>query len=129
VGQVPDLPPRVVKIHDHSILVSFYRRRLPHWHPEGAPIFLTWRLFGSLPQQRQTESASALTEGQRFLALDRQMDSARSGPTWLKHPQVAAGVVATLFLAEQQWGLYKLFAWVVMSNHVHVLLSPHKTLA
>jgi REP element-mobilizing transposase RayT len=82
-----------------------------------------------LPKQRQTKPASTLTEGQRFLALDRQLDSARSGPTWLKQPQVAAGVVDTLLRAEQQWGLYELFAWVVMSNHVHVLLTPHKALA
>jgi len=30
---------------------KFYRRRLPHWQPPGATIFLTWRLFGSLPQE------------------------------------------------------------------------------
>src|SRR5258707_7972354 len=29
--------------------MGFYRRNLPHWHPEGAAIFLTWRLYGSLP--------------------------------------------------------------------------------
>jgi hypothetical protein len=30
---------------------SFYRRHLPHWQPAGATIFLTWRLYGSLPQE------------------------------------------------------------------------------
>src|SRR5207253_3834247 len=34
-----------------------------------------------------------------------------------------------LFLAEKQWQLYDLLAWVIMSNHVHVLLEPHKRLA
>jgi putative transposase len=34
-----------------------------------------------------------------------------------------------LQLADQQWGLYQLFAWVVMSNHVHVLLTPRRPLA
>jgi len=28
---------------------SYYRRNLPHWHPRGAAIFLTYRLYGSLP--------------------------------------------------------------------------------
>jgi len=28
----------------------FYHRNLPHWHPAGRAIFLTWRLHGSLPQ-------------------------------------------------------------------------------
>src|SRR6266851_3973849 len=31
------------------LAMAFYRRNLPHWHPEGASIFLTWRLYGSLP--------------------------------------------------------------------------------
>src|SRR5260370_14251798 len=29
--------------------MSFYRRNLPHWHPDGKSIFITWRLYGSLP--------------------------------------------------------------------------------
>jgi len=33
-----------------------YRRRLPHFHPDDAYIFLTWRLWGSLPR---TTSAAA----------------------------------------------------------------------
>lgn len=30
---------------------EFYRRRLPHWQPDGATIFFTWRLHGSLPRE------------------------------------------------------------------------------
>jgi REP element-mobilizing transposase RayT len=110
--------------------MTFYRRRLPHWQPEGASIFLTWRLHGSLP--RSTELAAArgnATEGQRFAALDHLMDRAVTGPAWLKDPRVATCVVETLFRAEKQWQLYELFAWVVMCNHVHLLLNPHKPLA
>ncbi len=29
--------------------MTYYSRNLPHWHPDGKTIFLTWRLFGSLP--------------------------------------------------------------------------------
>lgn len=107
--------------------MSFYRRRLPHWQPEGVPIFLTWRLFGSLPANC-IERSGLLTDGQRFLLLDRQLDSARSGPMFLNRPEVAAAVVKTLFLAGEKWELYELFAWVLMSNHVHVLLRPYKPL-
>jgi len=28
---------------------NFYRRRLPHWHPEGQTFFITFRLANSLP--------------------------------------------------------------------------------
>src|ERR1700736_4160188 len=45
---------------------SFYRRRLPHWQPEGVPIFLTWRLYGSLPRGMSIHG-SLTTEGKRFL--------------------------------------------------------------
>ncbi len=48
---------------------------------------------------------------------------------WLKHPQIAACVVETLFLAETKWRLHKLFAWVLMANHVHVLLRPLRDLS
>jgi putative transposase len=105
--------------------MSFYRRRLPHWQPEGVPIFLTWRLYGSLPRGLSMPDALS-TEGERFLAIDREMDRASSGPTWLKDPRIASCFVDTLFLAEKKCELYELFAWVVMSNHVHVLLRPHK---
>jgi putative DNA methylase len=71
---------------------------------------------------------SLSTEGERFLAIDREMDRPSSGPTWLKDPRIASCFVNTLFIAEKQWGLCELFAWVVMSNHVHVLLKPHKPL-
>jgi hypothetical protein len=97
--------------------VSFYRRRLPHWQIEGVPIFLTWRLHGSLPAGRRNVEFEALTDGQRFLLHDRQLDLASSGPVFLKVPDVAAAVVETFFLAGEEWGLYKLFSWVVMSNH------------
>ena len=44
------------------------------------------------------------------------MDCASSGPTWLKDPRIASCFVDTLLLAEKEWELYELFAWVVMSN-------------
>jgi hypothetical protein len=28
--------------------MTFYQRKLPHWRPEGATIFVTWRPHGSL---------------------------------------------------------------------------------
>jgi putative transposase len=108
--------------------MNFYRRRLPHWQPVGVPIFLTWRLYGSLPSSHHTPPSISVTEGQRFVELDRQLDSATSGPMFLKDPRVAAAVTETLFIAERKWRLYDLLAWVIMSNHVHVLVQPKKPL-
>lgn len=146
--QVTDLPslPTLMRSpprSGHHLGVSFYRRRLPHWQPEGVPIFLTWRLFGSLPECALVgrtavgRSGTCLTvgqvpdlptAGQRFAAMDREMDRAATGPTWLRNPQVAQSVIETLVARANLWGLYDLFAWVLMSNHVHLLVQPRKPL-
>ena len=62
--------------------------------------------------------------GRAFVAADRELDCAASGPWWLKNPEVADHVSRILLLGASQWGLYELLAWVVMANHVHVLLRP-----
>ena len=105
--------------------MTFYRRRLPHWCPERAAVFLTWRLFGTLPCHTVDQAHSLLTDGQRFAAQDRRLDVANLGPRWLQEPRVAACVAETLLLGGRVWKKYDLWAWVIMANHVHVLLTPH----
>jgi hypothetical protein len=53
---------------------DFHRRRLPHFHAIGRPLFLTWRLHGSLPPNRSLPPAS--TSGRAFVATDRLLDQA-----------------------------------------------------
>ncbi|HTA67619.1 MAG TPA: transposase [Bryobacteraceae bacterium] len=90
---------------------------------------MTWRLYGSLPRVRDLSADSVpASEGERFALADRELDDARSGPKWLANPRIAAVVVDTLFTAQLRWKLCDLFVWVLMSNHVHVLLKPHKPL-
>jgi REP element-mobilizing transposase RayT len=103
-----------------------YRRNLPHWLPEGRTIFLTWRLFGSLPTSSLKVRAKAanLPAGERFRAVDRALDRMVEGPFWLKDPSVASCVVKALRKGESELNQYKLLAYVVMPNHVHVLLTP-----
>jgi putative DNA methylase len=48
---------------------------------------------------------------------------------FLKNPEVAATVINTFLMAANEWDLCELFAWVVMSNHVHLLLQPHEPLS
>jgi len=108
--------------------MSYYQRNLPHWHPDGAPLFVTWRLFGSLPASRP-HILPAEAPGQVFRAIDRELDRAACGPSWLKDPRVAECVAAALRFGQQQLGFYDLAAYVVMPNHVHALLRPHVSLA
>jgi hypothetical protein len=103
--------------------MSYYERTLPHWHPDGAAIFLTWRLFGSLPAS-VPRLARQETPGKAFLALDRELDRSTYGPLWLKDPHLAGCVVDALHFGQEPLRLYELGAYVVMPNHVHLLLRP-----
>jgi REP element-mobilizing transposase RayT len=110
--------------------MTFYRRNLPHWIPDGRSIFITWRLYGSLPKGvlgKKAESSPSDSE-QEFLAFDRHLDSAAFGPLWLKDPEIADYAEEPI-LHGAELGRYALHAYVIMPNHVHVLLEPQIPLA
>jgi len=100
-----------------------YRRRLPHWDIPDAPVFVTWRLWGSLPQERSF-LPEHLTSGEAFVAFDRLLDTNRVGPVYLRQDQIAT-VVRDHLQALVAEGLCSLDAYVIMPNHVHVLWTPH----
>ncbi len=100
------------------------RRRLPHIYPEGAWLFVTWHLHGSLPQALYPPPGKR-SSGKAFVWMDRYLDTTRLGPAFLRRPEVADLVVATLRRGLDM-GLYDLRAFVVMSNHVHVLFRPQR---
>ncbi len=54
--------------------------------------------------------------------MDRLLDHARYGPTFLRQPAVAQQVQASLEYGVQL-GHYHLHAWVIMPNHVHLLFT------
>jgi REP element-mobilizing transposase RayT len=103
------------------------RRRLPHFDMIGQPLFITFRLRGSLPASRPFP-VSHLTSGQAFLTMDRLLDEARSGPAFL-----GLSPIAELVKASIQYGAeldhYELHSWVVMPNHVHLLLTPRVSMS
>ena len=107
--------------------MSYYERRLPHWHPDHAAIFVTWRLHGSLPRSAW-EDRPELPAGKAFVAIDRELATAATGPTWLKDERVAQSVVDALRFGEESLRLYRLHAWVLMANHVHLLIEPNTEL-
>src|SRR6266481_10153692 len=105
--------------------MSYYERTLPHWQPEGRDLFLTWRLSGSLPVEVMAALRESKTKelGKRFREYDLELDEASSGPLWLKEPRVASVVVAGIGAAAEK-RLCRVHAWVVMPNHVHLLVAP-----
>lgn len=108
--------------------MSFYQPRgLPHWDPGDAALFITWRLHGSLPAA--PSEWEALPAGQRFVAVDRSLHRSSTGPQWLNLASVAELVRRALHYGEDALHLYDLAAWVIMSNHVHILIQPHAPMA
>ncbi len=108
--------------------MPLYRRRLPHLSEPGLPVFLTWRLHGSLPANR-TFPAASMTSGEAFATLDRLLDQARSGPVYLRQPAIADMVVESLFHTEDVLHLCSLQAFVIMPNHLHLLATPNVPLS
>ncbi|HEY5481064.1 MAG TPA: transposase [Verrucomicrobiae bacterium] len=106
--------------------MAYYERRLPHWHPDHAAIFVTWRLHGSLPRSQAAQSE--LPAGKAFVAMDRELAKAATGPCWLKDERVAQCVIATLQFGQEPLRLYGLNTWVLMANHIHILIEPNAAL-
>jgi putative transposase len=105
-----------------------YQRRLPHISSTNQPIFLTWRLHDSLPPNRVFR-ASNMTSGKAFAVMDRLLDEARTGTFYLRQPAIADMVVEALHYNSEVLGQYELYAFVVMPNHVHLLLTASVPLA
>lgn len=104
------------------IMAVFYRRRLPHYHPAGQPLFVTWRLHGSLPANRRFLRPTS--SGKAFVAMDRILDCEKRGPLFLLRSDVASLVVDALQHRACILKHFQLHAWVVMPNHVHLLITP-----
>ena len=99
-----------------------HRRRLPHLYPEGAALFLTWHLHNSVPASLRP-LPGPLTSGQAFVWLDRRLDTAREGPMYLRQPEIARVVVGSIYKGAEL-GHYDLGAYVIVANHVHLLIRP-----
>ncbi|MGC9950333.1 MAG: hypothetical protein ABSF64_28545 [Bryobacteraceae bacterium] len=50
-----------------------YRRNLPHFQPDGAALFITFRLHGTLPLHSGRD-------GRAFVTADRELDRTSVGP-------------------------------------------------
>jgi putative transposase len=99
-----------------------YYRRLPHYHPADAWVFLTWRLWGSLPARY--EIVDHRTPGHAFVAQDRALEACATGPRWLAIPQIADLVATAIEQGAIERRFHELSAWCVMPNHVHLLILP-----
>jgi len=96
-------------------------RRLPHHYAIGEPLFVTFRLHGSLPTGRVFPSGR-LSSGKAFARLGRLLDEQRAGPAYLRMPAIAEVVADAI--GQGKASDDRLHAWVVMPNPVHLLITP-----
>ncbi len=116
-------------------------RRLPHWEVQEAVYFITFRLADSLPKyalqklvsQRRDIPATAVQMSRSLTASERRKQGqlharriertldAGAGECFLRNPAIARVVANPL--KEFDGSRYRLFAWCVMPNHVHVLFQ------
>lgn len=116
------------KLCKHSLLpfVNRYRRRLPHCDVIGQPVFVTFRLHGSLPAHRVFPPARLRT-GKAFVTMGRILDAASSGRLFLARPEIARLVWDALQDGQLRFQRYQLHAFILTPNHVHVLVTPRVT--
>ena len=94
--------------------MAYSERRLPHFSVVGVPLFVTFRLHGSLPRGRSIRPDILTSNGEAFAAMDRLLDTARSGPCALHRPEVARMVAAAIRAGDTGFQRYQLHAYVVM---------------
>jgi len=77
-------------------------------------------------QARVTGGGRLLVAGQSFAVADRALGRTAAGPLSLKDPRIAGQVAAAIHIGEWERQFYDLHAWVIMPNHVHLLVLPEK---
>jgi REP element-mobilizing transposase RayT len=87
---------------------------------------VTWRLYGSLPVAHV--GARLVSTSERFVAFDKVLDATRTGPQWLRQPDIGR-LVVDIFRKGEDLGHYELGSWVLMPNHVHLLIKPEGDLS
>jgi REP element-mobilizing transposase RayT len=113
---------------EHFPDMPYFRLRPPGPSAAGQPVFLTWILHDSVPHDGvpndQFDSSAAPSSWKAFASVDRFLDEARTGPLYLRQREVAIMVVETARAYGSALRQYDLHSFVVMPNHVHLLLTP-----
>ena len=75
-------------------------------------------------QHRHCEEKDKRLEWKRqwFRKFEKTLDNAESGPVWLKDDRIAKEIAESLHYRDGK--VYRLDAYCIMSNHVHVVFTP-----
>ena len=119
--------------------IDMYWRHLPHWRQAGATYFVTFRLTDSIPQSKLEELRSVKREWETLRATmrtnetweelyNREMQEVERlldqglGECYLRSPEISAVVQESLLYFDGE--RCELGCFVVMPNHVHVIMRP-----
>lgn len=121
---------------------TIYQKDLPHIQPPGATLFVTFRLANSLSKEVLKNISNEYAMLTRIISKDNidkedtvkkrlklifkydgYLHNSNTGPHYLKNPEIAKMVCNAIHFHEEN--MYKLFAYCVMSNHVHIVLKPN----
>jgi replication-associated recombination protein RarA len=133
-------PPPRLHYFDSSVAVGRLRGgNLPHWRQDGAMYFVTWRTADSMPRERVDQWMKerdawlkahpepwSLRDEEEYYRLfpdrwEAWLDEGH-GECLLGRPEVRQIVEEVLRL--DNGAKYQLEDFIVMPNHVHVLVSP-----
>ncbi len=129
-----------------KVLKPYYRRRLPHYQPNDAILFATFRLANSLPKEvavqlllereqresvikkeRDVEKRSLLLEEEHkryFGHFDNYLDKVITEIRWLSNSNVAEIVKNAILFYDQKE--YDVIAFCIMPNHVHLIADMQR---
>lgn len=101
------------------------RGYIPHIDPGACTQFITFRLAGSMPQAvldrwRAELEKSGITDAGFRKRIEVYLDQ-NYGEQWLSDARIAGLVQDTLLNLDGK--RYRLIAWVIMPNHVHILIE------
>ena len=126
---------------------TFYYRHRPHIQPPGATLFVTFRLYGSLPRhvieeikdeydklnkwmtecilagQGKKEYETYYNRQKQLIAkYDEYLHTTSTGPHYLKIEKIAKLLCESMRFWDGK--RYDLLSYTVMSNHVHIVFTP-----
>ncbi|MEM9079088.1 MAG: transposase [Verrucomicrobiota bacterium] len=110
-----------------------WRGQLPHYENSKLLQAITFRLADSIPSQKieilKQDLANLPTQKRSHETrrrLGKWLDQGH-GSCALQHPKVASTLKNSLYRFDGD--RYELIEWVIMPNHVHVLIQPHTQLS
>lgn len=105
----------------------FHRRRLPHLYYNEGIYFVTYRLYGSIPQnrldelQKEINSVDDNEQKRVFKKYDKLLDTVQNQVFHLKNPKIAEACKNSIMFFDKKD--IDVICYCIMPNHVHLVFE------